>query len=236
MIQLHHLSIAHSADSPLLTDACAHISRGTLTALIGRNGSGKSSLLRVMSGAARPRGGHVSIDGIDPQKASPRRLARTVALVTTERIRVANLRCADVVALGRAPFTNWLGHMQQADRQFVDCALAMVGMIEFATRTIASLSDGEMQRIMLARALAQDTPVILLDEPTSFLDVANRRQLIRLMAELAHQHQKTILYSTHELDLALHSSDSVMLVTPPQLRLLPPAEMAAYLAANHTFE
>ena len=155
----------------------------------------------------------------------PQRLATTVALVTTERTRVANLHCEDVVAMGRAPYTNWIGRMQEIDRQIVSHALSAVGMSDYARRTMDSMSDGECQRIMIARALAQTTPVILLDEPTSFLDLPNRYDLCRLLHRLAHEEGKCILFSTHELDIALKLSDSIALIDPPALHCLPTEKM-----------
>ena len=146
---------------PLTNDcfagASANIPAGSLCALIGRNGSGKSTLLRTLAGLSRPESGNILIADTDPYKTSPVKLAQTIAVVTTERIRVTSLRCRDVVALGRAPFTNWIGRMRQDDIKWVDHALGLVGMTEFADRQLSSLSDGESQRIMLARALAQDT-------------------------------------------------------------------------------
>ena len=225
MIHIHSLTLSHTPTHPLLEGAEAHIAAGELVALIGRNGSGKSTLLRAMAGLGRTQGGSIGIGQVpDVSCASPSDLARTVALVTTERVRVTNLRCADVVAMGRAPFTNWLGRMQPSDRQAVDAALEQVGMTGFADREINSLSDGEMQRIMLARALAQDTPVILLDEPTGFLDVTNRRTVTALLASLAAA-GKTIVFSTQEIELAMTYATRIMLLAPPRLHLLPPDRM-----------
>ena len=130
-------------------------------------------------------------------------MARTLAFVTTERTRIANLKCEDVVAIGRAPYTNWIGRMQKADTEIVMRSLASVGMEDYAERTMDRMSDGECQRIMIARALAQDTPIILLDEPTSFLDMPNR----------------------YELDIAMSLADAIALIDPPRLVCLPTEEM-----------
>ena len=152
-------------------------------------------------------------------------MARTLAFVTTERTRIANLKCKDVVAIGRAPYTNWIGRMQEADKEIVMRSLASVGMEAYAERTMDKMSDGECQRIMIARALAQDTPIILLDEPTSFLDMPNRYELCTLLARLAHEENKCILFSTHELDIALSLADAIALIDPPQLSYMPTEEM-----------
>ena len=131
-----------------------------------------------------------------------------IGFVSTQRVRIANMLCQDVVAIGRAPYTNWLGSMQDEDSQIVSSALKAVGMEEFALRAIDTLSDGECQRIMIARALAQQTPVIVLDEPTAFLDIPTRFEICRLLAELAHNSGKTIIFSTHDIDAAMPVCDA----------------------------
>lgn len=148
-----------------------------------------------------------------------------MAFVTTGRTRIANLRCCDVVAVGRAPYTNWIGKMQDTDKAIVMRSLALVGMETFADRTMDKMSDGECQRIMIARALAQSTPVILLDEPTSFLDMPNRYELCTLLSRLAHEEKKCILFSTHELDIALTLADSIALIDTPELLCMSTGEM-----------
>jgi len=195
----------------------ASFSRGTTTALIGRNGTGKSTLLRAMAGLNRQYSGNVTIDSKDIKKLHGGRMARLVSFVTTGQARVSNLMCRDVVALGRAPYTNWIGHMRQHDMETVERALARVGMSGYSMRSMDTISDGECQRIMIARALAQDTPVMMLDEPTSFLDMPNRYELARLLASLAREAGKCIIYSTHELDIATHMCDSIALIDDRKL-------------------
>ena len=199
--------------------------RGELTALIGRNGTGKSTLLRAIAGLNRRYSGRILLDGRPAADTRTAEMARTLAFVTTERTRIANLKCEDVVAIGRAPYTNWIGRMQKADTEIVMRSLASVGMEDYAERTMDRMSDGECQRIMIARALAQDTPIILLDEPTSFLDMPNRYELCTLLAQLAHDEGKCILFSTHELDIAMSLADAIALIDPPRLVCLPTEEM-----------
>lgn len=225
MIRLERLTLGYGGRT-LLDGVSAAIPAGTLTALLGRNGTGKSTLLRALAGLGERRSGHVLLDGADLDGLAPQRLARTAAFVATERVRIANLRCRDVVALGRAPYTNWIGRMQAGDADAVERSLAQVGMEAYADRTMDTMSDGECQRVMIARALAQQTPIILLDEPTSFLDLPNRYELCSLLARLAHEEGKCILFSTHELDIALSLADGIALIDPPQLHHLPTAEMA----------
>ena len=224
MIRLENISLGYG-DRLLLDHASATVGAGTLAALTGRNGTGKSTLLRAIAGLGRCREGRILIDGREPVSIKPGELARMVAFVTTERVRIANLRCRDAVALGRAPYTNWIGRMQSEDHEAVMKALEVVGMESYADRTLDSMSDGECQRVMIARALAQDTPVILLDEPTSFLDVPNRYGICSLLRDLAHDEGKCILFSTHEIEIALSLCDSVVLVEPPQLLQMPAGEM-----------
>ncbi len=135
--------------------------------------------------------------------------------MTTDKVRIANLTCEDVVSLGRAPYTNWIGRMQDGDRTVVERSLDLVGMSAFARKTLDRMSDGECQRVMIARALAQDTPVILLDEPTAFLDLPNRYELATLLRRLSRDEGKCILFSTHDLDIALSLCDAVALIDPP---------------------
>lgn len=224
MIRLEDFSIGYG-DRMLLDRVNVSVRRGQLTALIGRNGSGKSTLLRAIAGLNPNYSGNIILDGHDRRGLDQLDLARTLSFVNTERTRIANMRCEDVVAIGRAPYTNWIGHMQSVDREIVTHSLEAVSMEKYARRSMDTMSDGECQRIMIARALAQSTPIMLLDEPTSFLDLPNRYELCALLARLAHEEDKCILFSTHELDIALLLSDSIALVDPPAIHLLPSCEM-----------
>ena len=224
MIQLDKLTLGYE-DRTLIEGAKTTFSSGSLTALIGRNGTGKSTLLRALAGLGEVRRGTIRLCGDPLEEIRPEELARRIAFVATERIRIANLRCRDVVALGRAPYTNWIGRMQEQDREAVEQALVQVGMADYADRTLDRMSDGECQRILIARALAQATPIILLDEPTSFLDLPNRYELVRLLRRLAHEEKKCILFSTHELEIATALCDTIALVDTPHLHHLQTEEM-----------
>ena len=184
MISLRDFTIGYGK-LRLLENVNADIGEATLTALIGRNGTGKSTLLRAIARLNTAYSGEVILNGRD-----------------ITRMRRAHL-----------------------DREIVMQSLASVGMEAYARRTMDTMSDGECQRIMIARALAQDTPIILLDEPTSFLDMPNRYELCALLSDLAHKQNKCILFSTHELDIALSLSDSIALIDPPTLHCLPADEM-----------
>ncbi|MDE6228334.1 MAG: ABC transporter ATP-binding protein, partial [Muribaculaceae bacterium] len=229
MIELQNITIANNPKHPLVQGQSLSIPRATLTALIGRNGCGKSTLLRAMAGIQRPLQGTFTINGVDVNHASARKLARLVAVITTESIKVDNLTCRQLVSYGRAPHTGMLGRLSASDEQIVDEALQTVGMEQFAQRKVGQISDGEGRRILLARALAQQTPVILLDEPTSFLDVPGRYEISALLGRLAREQGKTIVYSTHELDPAYLNAAHLLYMSKQGLKFAAPdsAEMQA---------
>lgn len=234
MIRLENISLGYGTRT-LLEGVTTHFEAGTLTALIGRNGAGKSTLLRALAGLEPLQAGAITIGGQSIAELDGAEAARRVAFVATDKVRIANLPCEDLVALGRAPYTNWIGRLQAVDREIVADALAKVGMSEFAYKTMDRMSDGECQRVMIARALAQQTPVILLDEPTAFLDMPNRYELCRLLQRLAHDEQKVILFSTHELDIATKMCDAIALIDTPQLLHQPASEMVAGGAIERLF-
>ena len=185
--------------------------------MTGRNGSGKSTLLRVIASLIENYSGEAIIDGISSREMAASQLARHLAIVSTQRVRIPNLTCREVVSLGRAPYTSWRGQLLEKDRQIVEEALEMVGMKAFADRSMDRMSDGECQKVMIARALAQDTRNILLDEPNAFLDFQNRNEVGRLLSDLAHKQGKCIIYSTHEPDLAKIYSDSILEISSEHL-------------------
>ena len=218
MIRLENISLAYGSRT-ILRDVSLHLHAGELCALVGRNGAGKSTLLRALTS-----NGDIRINGTPLAKLSPEKVAQMVAIVTTERIRIENLFVEDLVAMGRAPYTNWVGHLQDIDREIVRKAIEVVGMGSFVGRDTSSLSDGELQRVMIARAIAQQTPIILLDEPTAFLDIPTRFEVCRLLANLAHNEGKTILFSTHDIDSALPVCDSFAIIENEALHHLPTNE------------
>ncbi|MFR6557683.1 MAG: ABC transporter ATP-binding protein [Alistipes putredinis] len=225
MIRLNDLTIGYG-HRILLQHASATIPAGELVALVGRNGTGKSTLLRAIAGFGERLGGEIRLDGHSLETLSPQQLATTVELRhhgTGPHSQPAVRRCRSPRT---GPYTNWIGRVQEQDKAIVERSLELVGMAAFAGKTMDRMSDGECQRVMIARALAQDTPIILLDEPTSFLDLPNRYELCTLLRRLAHDHRKCILFSTHELDIALSLCDSIALIDPPVLRYLPTPDMA----------
>lgn len=196
------------------------LSRGDMTLLLGANGRGKSTLLRTLSAAQPPIAGTVTIAGKSLADTPAADMARLISLVYTDRTLAGQLTAAELVALGRQPYTGFFGRLSADDRRIVDESLDTVGMLRFSRRYVSTLSDGERQKIMLARALAQQTPVILLDEPTSFLDIASRIETMQMLHDLATRRGKAILLSTHDiaeaLPLATHAW--LMVENDPALR------------------
>ena len=188
------------------------IRAGQLVCLLGPNGAGKSTLLRTLAGLQPPLEGSVEIEGIAAGRLTPNQRAKKVSLVLTDRVAGNNLTVYSIIALGRYPYSGWLGNLSEADQAAIHWAIEATGIEAFIHREAHTLSDGESQKVMLARALAQDTPILMLDEPTAHLDLPSRIQLMQLLHRLAGQTRKAILLSTHELDLALQVADEVWLL------------------------
>lgn len=192
----------------------AHLQGGTLTALVGSNGMGKSTLLRTLAGVQPPLEGTVTLvaDGVERQlsQLSRRELSRWIGVVLTDRVEVENLSVEQLVGMGRMPYTGFFGRLNDDDRRMVAEALAMTGLTPLAHRQVGTLSDGERQKMMIAKALAQQTPVVLLDEPTAFLDYPSKVETMRLLGRLAHDTGKIIVLSTHDLNLAVQLADHLI--------------------------
>lgn len=185
---------------------------GEMVCLLGPNGAGKSTLMRTLAGLQPAISGNIIVNDTPLYTLSPADLARNLSLVLTDRIEANNLTVRDVVGLGRIPYTDWLGKLTKLDHDKIEWALAATETAEFQNHKINSLSDGERQKVMLARALAQDTAIIFLDEPTAHLDFPSRVEMMRFLHHLARKENKTILLSTHELDLALQAADRLWLM------------------------
>ncbi len=197
----------HSLVQPLDLE----VPRGELVALLGANGSGKTTLLRTLAGLLPPVGGAVEVAGADLQTLRGRERARRLSVVLTDRPRAAALTVGDVVALGRHPHTGWGGRLSSTDRECISRAMADLELGGMAQRLVAELSDGELQRVLVARAVAQEPDVLLLDEPTAFLDVQWRSDLVDLLLSLCRRRQISALLSTHDFDLAIARADRIWL-------------------------
>lgn len=191
------------------------VGEGEMVALLGANGAGKSTLLRCITGSLPPLHGSVEIAGRLLAGIPRKELARLVSLVNTGMTMAGALTVRELVSLGRQPHTGFLGLMSHRDREIVDHSLEAVGMTAFSSRLVASLSDGERQKAMIARALAQETPVMVLDEPTAFLDVASRLETMQLLGTLAHDGNKAIILSTHDVASALRLCQRLWLIERP---------------------
>lgn len=200
-------------DVALLTGLNLDLKAGTLVALLGMNGAGKSTLLRAITGDTRPLAGTLCYDGRDVTTMSILERARFMGLVSTERIAAGGLTVTELVEMGRQPHTGFLGRLSKHDHEIVAHALESVGMTHKASSYTASLSDGERQKCMIARALAQETPVIVLDEPTAFLDVASRIETMQLLRDLAQEHGKAVLLSSHDMSQSLMQAHELWLIT-----------------------
>lgn len=185
---------------------------GELVCLLGPNGSGKSTLIKTLAGMHAPLAGDITLFGQSVQQLTPKAVARKMSTVLTDRVTIGNLDVFTLVSFGRSPYTGWLGRLRPEDEAVVRWAIEVTGLEPLAGRDISTLSDGERQKTMIARALAQDTDLVLLDEPTAHLDLPNRVEIMRLLRKLAHETDKGILLSTHELDLALKAADVAWLM------------------------
>ena len=189
------------------------LEKGKLVALLGQNGAGKSTLLRALTCDERPISGSIEVKGRNLADMSQKDRSRLIGLVSTERIQAGALTVTELVGLGRQPHTGFLGRLDDEDHEIVRQSMEDAGIIGKANEYMASLSDGERQKAMIARALAQQTPIIILDEPTAFLDVASRIETMRLLQTLAHDRGKAVLLSSHDISQSLMLADELWLIT-----------------------
>lgn len=204
----------------VITGINAELHEGALTVIVGANGSGKSTLLRTLGGVQPAIAGRVTIGGLDVSRLDVKARSRLVAVVFTDRVHGGGLTVEETVAIGRQPYTGFFGRLGTNDRSAVAHALEAVGMSDKRRRFVATLSDGERQKVMFAKALAQDTPIIILDEPTSFLDVSARFEAMSLLRRLTDELDKTVLLSTHDIGPAITVAEDIWAVTSHQPRTL----------------
>ena len=213
-ISTNNLTIGYG-DHVVQRNLCFSLHAGEMVCMLGPNGCGKSTLLRTLAGLQPSLAGDFAI-----QNSKFKTQNSSIALVLTERLSLDNTTVHDVVAMGRYPYTSFLGGLSAEDEVIISEALEAVGFqnskFKIQNSKFTSHSDGEKQRILIAKAIAQQTPIILLDEPTAHLDLPNRIRILQLLRRLAHEQGKTILISTHELDLAIQLSDRILLMTPQQ--------------------
>jgi len=214
-IQIKNLSIGYRSKTEVKVVAHginAAINSGELTCLLGANGVGKSTLLRTLSAFQPKLGGEIFIEGKEISEYSDKQLSYVISVVLTEKPDIRNLTVDELVGLGRSPYTGFWGTLSQEDEAVVEKSISLVGINHLKGRVIQTLSDGERQKVMIAKALAQETPVIYLDEPTAFLDYPSKVEMMQLLHKLSRQTDKTIFLSTHDLELALQIADKVWLM------------------------
>lgn len=212
----HHLNIGYrkrNNTTVVQKEMSLNLKAGELVCLIGPNGSGKSTLMRTIAGLQKPLSGSVFIDGEDVTTMKQHKKAKKIALVLTDRVSVENATVRDIVTMGRHPYSHWLGGLTDESKKKINEAIQLTHLKDKENHFFDELSDGEKQRVMVAKALAQDTPVVFLDEPTAHLDISNRVEIMLLLHHLAHSTNKAILISTHELDIALQAADRIWLLS-----------------------
>lgn len=201
----------------LLESINFQVEKGELCIILGRNGTGKTTLLRTIAGLHSALNGNAEISSSSPLptviRAEGLTGAQSLAVVTTERFRLSYFRVEDVVALGRYPHTNYFGNLKENDKKIIQNAIELTNIKHLIHKPLAQLSDGEYQKVMIARALAQDTPLLLLDEPTAHLDLVNRIAIFQLLKKLSRENKKAVLCTTHEVELALQIADKIVLLT-----------------------
>ena len=229
-ITLQNLSIGYRSKKKELRVIAsaidAQLQSDELTCLIGSNGVGKSTLLRTLSGFQPPLAGEILLKGKPLSSYSPQEMAKEISVVLTSKLDVAQLSVLDIVGIGRSPYTGFWGTLSSEDKQIAEEAIRQVGIPHLSHRNIQELSDGERQKVMLAKALAQQTSLIILDEPTAFLDFPSKVETLQMLRRLAHEQHKSILLSTHDVELALQLSDRLWLMEPGHLSIGTPRELS----------
>lgn len=234
VLYLDSLEIGFSGKT-LLPPINTSASAGELIAVIGRNGIGKSTLLRTILGLQSPVAGRITVNGMEFSTYERLELAKIFGYISTELVNVSNMRVYDLVELGRFPHTNWLGLLSREDHSAVDEALSRTGMLSFSERYISELSDGERQKVMISRILAQNTDIMLMDEPTAFLDITGKFDIIKLMHDLTRE-GRTIIFSTHDFNVALTQADKIWLLLHDRLVEGAPEDLMISGAFDHLFE
>ncbi len=238
MIAFDSLLIGYEAGRPkreLLPPLSASAASGEFIAVIGRNGIGKSTLLRTITGLHPAIGGRIYIGGSSLSAYPKNDLARITGYISTEVVRVSNMRVLDLVSLGRFPHTNWIGSIDRIGHEAIEAALKKTGMEGFGNRYVSELSDGERQRAMIARLLAQDTSLMVMDEPTAFLDIPGKYDIVNLLHNLTRQ-GKTIIFSTHDLNIAVNMADRIWLIHKDGLIAGSPEDLIKNGSFNILFE
>ncbi|OUD31851.1 ABC transporter ATP-binding protein [Flavobacterium sp. FPG59] len=205
----------HKKESTVVAaDVSITLKTGKLIALIGSNGIGKSTLLKTITGIQKPLSGEVLLLHKNVSSYNSLALAKNLSIVLTEKLPPSNLTVYELIALGRQPYTNWIGKLSAEDSDKINQAMQLTQISHLADKKHYEISDGQLQKVLIARALAQDTPLIILDEPTTHLDLLHKVALLKLLKKLTHETGKCILFSTHDIDMAIQMSDEMIIMTP----------------------
>lgn len=201
-----NLSIGYSEDKALIKDISIELTSGKMVGLIGQNGVGKSTLIRTLCGLQKPLNGSITIDGKSIHEFSPKEIAKQISVVLTGKPESLNLSVVDLITLGRFPYSRWLGTLKKEDKEKIEESISLMEINYIAHKRLFELSDGQLQKVMIARALAQDTSIIILDEPTSHLDLKNKIEVLELLKKISSS-GKSVLISTHEIQLTAQVCD-----------------------------
>lgn len=208
---------------------------GELTAIVGVNGIGKSTLLRTLGKVQPKLSGEINLHDKPLEDHRPLELATKISMVLTEPIASKNMTVQELVSLGRQPYTNWIGTLTTKDKSQIKTALQLLELEPLQYKKCYELSDGQLQRVMIARALAQDTAIIFLDEPTTHLDLYHKVQILKVLKSIAHQTQKTVVFTSHEIEMAIQLCDKILLLNGAENQFGQPCELIEQRAFEHLF-
>ena len=239
ILRTSNLSIGYKTKNTIITIAenlNLNFKEGKLITLIGANGIGKSTLLRTLTGIQKPIFGEVFLNNKSIVSYDDQTLAQNLSVVLTEKLPPSNLTVYELVALGRQPYTNWIGKLSTIDIQKINEAIELTSINHLSDKKHFEISDGQLQKVLVARALSQDTPLIILDEPTTHLDLLHKVSLFKLLKKLTKETGKCILFSTHDIDLAIQLSDEMVIMTPETVIQDEPCNLITKGAFNTLFK
>ena len=239
IVSCENISIGYSSKKQttvVAQNVSLSLKRGQLISLIGANGIGKSTLLKTLTGIQKPISGTVLLNNSNVHKLEATELAKNLSVVLTEKLPPSNLTVFEIIALGRQPYTNWIGNLSDDDIAKVNEAMELTQITHLAEKKYYKISDGQLQKVLIARALAQDTPLIILDEPTTHLDLLHKVSLLKLLKKLTQETQKCILFSTHDIDMAIQLSDEMIVMTPETVIQDKPSNFIANGTFNTLFK
>jgi iron complex transport system ATP-binding protein len=239
MLKAVDLDIGYKAKNKpqaILSSVFLQAMENDLIAVIGRNGIGKTTLLKTIAGIIKPLHGKVELQSVEINHIHRKELARKISYVSTELVNSPNMTVYDLVSLGRHPHTGWYGHLEETDKVVIGQAIVLMHLDQLSGKSLAELSDGERQRALIARALAQDTSIIIMDEPAAFLDVVNRYEVMLMLRKICRAENKTVIFSTHDLTMALHEADKIWLLLPDKALEGSPEDVILSAKLNDLFK